>query len=123
MADKTDLELVEICGPSKNEYQESAVEVAQKELDRRQLKEETIKRLKREIRIKRKQEASRIRIPLEIHLKFFCFIIPGLIYLMIKNNLMRNGLDRKLKEAKTLSLYGLGFYMGLLLIWMMIGAF
>lgn len=123
MAGKTDLELVEICGPAKNEYQESAIEVARAELDKRQLSEEELRRLEREIRIRRKQESSRIRIPLELHLRLFCFLFPGLVYLLIRRGLVQSGMDRKLKQAKTLSLYGLGFYTSIILIWMILDAF
>jgi hypothetical protein len=116
MEQRTDEELIAILGSSEGDYKPAAMEAAQRVFNKRKLPEDKIKIIKQVIEQKQEADAIRADEPLEGIYKFLAFVFPGILVLMLAGTFKADGYDRKAKELVKATLYGLGFYFGLVIL-------
>ena len=75
-----------------------------------------IETAKQKIREKEQSIKDKANMPLGIGWKLLTFLIPGIPNFLIARTLKAEGYDRKWKEAWHWTFYGLGFYIGLFLL-------
>ena len=121
MAKRTYAELHEIVGKLRVEYEPEALAAAEAEVARRNLAGEKIEPKENIFRTKKKTIADKANAPLQIYWKIITLLFPGLLILLIADDLKAEGYERRYKEVWRWFFYGAGFYIGLLLL-LVIGA-
>lgn len=116
MAERTDAQLIEIVTMSRSDYQQEALEAADAEFKRRDLSSGQVESVKQEVVQKHVEEGERANMPLQTHWKVLTFIFPGLINILFAATFKVDGYERRFKEAKRWTLYGVGFYGGIVLL-------
>lgn len=116
MAERSDLELIAIVTAQRDDYQEEALAAAEAEIAARNLTFE--RRHEAEVKVRRKEvaRAKRASKSLDATWKAFLFCFPGLLTLAAAHKYKMSGHDRKWEDAKRWSLYGLCFYVALMLV-------
>lgn len=116
MAQRTDAELLRIVNEQKNDYQPEAVEAAENELKSRNLSIQQIQEASKEIEVKHKIDTDKANAKLGFGWKTFAFIFPGIILIIFSGIFKSDGYDRKARELTNWTLYGFGFYVGLVIV-------
>jgi hypothetical protein len=116
MRKRADADLIKIVNGPQDDYQPAALDAAKREFERRNLSEEQITIVKQEIKQEQEIDEAKANTPLGVILKIIAFILPGIILLMLSGIFKAEGYDRKAKELVKWTLYGLAFYIGLIVI-------
>lgn len=116
MSKKSDAELFKIVIAPANNYQAAAYEAAKKEFAKRNLAEDQFDVIKQEIEQEGKIKNDKANEPLEIGWKILTFIFPGFIQILFSGGFRINGYDRKAREFARWTIYGFGFYIGLIIL-------
>jgi hypothetical protein len=116
MRKRTDADLIKIVTGPYDDYQPAAMEAAKREFERRNLSEAQITVFKEEILQQQEAETAKANIPLGAGVKILAFFLPGIILLVLSGLYKVEGYDRKAKEMVRWTLYGFGFYAGLIII-------
>ncbi|ANE51789.1 hypothetical protein [Flavisolibacter tropicus] len=115
MKDAADAELIRIVITNRDEYQEAAIAAAEAELSRRNLSEDKLAKLKNRQQWQNDEKAYKAGIPLELHWKIIAFLIPGFFQLIIAGSFKSGGYDRKANEVGKWTIYGISFYLVILI--------
>ncbi len=121
MAKRTYAELHEIVVKLRNEYEPEAVAAAEAEVARRNSAGEKIESKENIFRTIKKSIEDKANAPLQIYWKIITLLLPGLLILLFADDLRAEGYERRYKEIWRWFFYGLGFYIGLLIL-LVIGA-
>jgi hypothetical protein len=116
MRKRTDVDLIHILNSPSGDYQPAAVEAAQREFDKRELSETEVTTAKQEIKQLQQLDQARANEPLGIGWKIFAAVFPGIIQVMFAGTFKADGYDRKAKEMFSWTLYGVGFYVGFVVL-------
>lgn len=116
MANRSDAELLKIVNEQRHDYQPEAVEAAEKELANRNLSVEQIEKANKENEIKEHVESEKANKKLDSGWKVLTFIFPGIIQIIFAGTFKADGYDRKARELTKWTLYGFGFYFGLVIL-------
>jgi hypothetical protein len=116
MRKRSDAELLEILTKYRNDYQADAIIAAETELAKRNLTLNQVELAKQKIQQKDKRNEEKANAPLDIHWKVLTCIFPGIINIIIGGTFKADGYHRKFKELIKWTLYGVGFYVGLLIL-------
>lgn len=122
MAERSDLELIAIVTTQRDDYQEEAVVAAEAEIAARNLTFERRHEAEAEVRRADVARAKRASKSLDGTWKALLFFFPGLLTLAAAHKYKMSGYDRKWEDAKRWSLYGLCFYVALLLVPAFVGS-
>lgn len=120
MANNSDSELLKIVNEQRADYEQEAVEAAEKELAQRNLSTEQIFIAEEKNEAHKKARLNRANTELGDGWKALTFIFPGLLPLLLSGALKADGYTRKAKELSKFTLYGFGFYIGILILVMVI---
>ena len=120
MADCSDSDLLKIVNEQRGDYEQEAVEAAEKELATRNLSTEQIFKAEEVNETHKKARIDRANTELGDGWKALTFIFPGLLPLLLAGTLKADGYTRKAKELSKFTLYGFGFYIGILILVMII---
>lgn len=116
MIQASDVELLKIVTTDRNNYQEAAIIAAETELSRRNLSSEQITAAEMFNEQQKQNILAKANAPLETHWKVLTFIFPGVINLIFSGTFKGDGYDRKANELVKWTLYGVGFYISLVLL-------
>jgi len=116
MRQRSDAELLEIVTVLKDDYQPEAVTAATHELESRNLSSEALKMAEHELQQKQIATEEKANTPLDLKWKVLCLLFPGIMNLFLAFIFMGQGHKRKFKEAWGWTLYGFGFYFGLVML-------
>jgi hypothetical protein len=116
MQKRTDAELFKILNGAPDDYQPIALEAAKREFARRNLSEHEVATAKQEVEQKQAIDETKANMPLDTGYKIVAFILPGIILLMLSGVFKADGYDRKARELVTWTLYGFGFYIGIIVL-------
>jgi hypothetical protein len=116
MAQRTDAELLKIVNELRSDYQPDALGAAEKELSKRNLSTLQIQEASKENQIKHKIDAEKATTKLGGGWKTLAFIFPGIILIIFSGAFKADGYDRKARELTKWTLYGIGFYLGLIVL-------
>jgi hypothetical protein len=122
MSVRTDAELIKILIEHRNDYQPEAIEAAEIEFKKRNLSESEINLAKEENKVKKQIDEERANKKLDTVWKGLTFIFPGILQLLIAGTFRADGFDRKAKELSKWTLYGFGFYFGLVILIMILNS-
>jgi hypothetical protein len=122
MAKRSYAELHEIVVKLRNEYEPEAVVAAEAEVHRRNLAGEKFEQEENVFRKNKLLIAEKANAPLQIHWKILTLLLPGLINLIIADELKENGYERQYKEIWLWFFYGAAFYIGLLILVLILAA-
>jgi len=116
MVQLSDTELLKVVTISRNDYQPEAIEAAEIELKNRNLSVQQT-----EEAIKENESLEQIKIEkankeLGITLKVLSFIFPGIIQILFSRVFKADGYDRKARELLKWTFYGFGFYLGIVIL-------
>lgn len=116
MKEATDAELLNIVTLERDNFQEEAVVAAEVELEKRNLTPEQI-HIETTFNEKQQQiRSDKANTPLETHWKILTFLFPGIFQLILSGLFKGSGYDRKANELAKWTLFGVGFYIGLVII-------
>lgn len=116
MSKQTDAELLKIVTGPIEDYQPAALEAAKKELAKRNLSADRLVTVKQEVEHDQKLKDEKANQPLQTGWKVLTFIFPGLIQTVFSGTFKADGYDRKAKELVNWTIYGFGFYVGLIVL-------
>jgi hypothetical protein len=116
MRKRTDADLIKILNGPPDDYQPIALEAAKREFERRSLSEAQITTANEQIIQKQEIDEAKANVPLGVFLKIFAFIFPGIVLLVFAGTYKADGYDRKAKTLVKCTLYGFGFYVGLIIL-------
>ena len=122
MAERSYEELHEIVGKLRDEYEPEAVAAAEAEVEKRNLTGEKLQPIEKENKTKRQLNAERANAPLQTHWKILTLFLPGLINLLIADELKAEGYVRQHREIWQWFIYGAAFYIGLLILLVVLAA-
>jgi hypothetical protein len=119
MSQKSDAELLKIISAPTGDYQPLALEAAKLELEKRNLTVEELESAKIDLREDEIYIENKANLPLGFIWKVIAFLLPGLLLIFISGGLRSEGYKRKAKELVRWTIYGLGFYIGWVIIVML----
>lgn len=111
MSQRSNDELIKMVTDDRERHELAEIEAADIELKNRDL---NIFRPKDDF-VTSDVDMTKATEPLGTISKALCFILPGIILIMLSDKYKSGGYKRKSKEMKTWTIYGFGFYFGLLL--------
>lgn len=115
MANRSYAELHEIVVKLRDEYEPEAVAAAEAEVERRNLAGEKVAP-KLKSKSKKQLMEEKANAPLQIQWKILTLLLPGLLNLIIADELKAEGYERKYEEIWRWFFYGTAFYVGLLIL-------
>jgi hypothetical protein len=116
MKQASNAELLKIVTTDRDDYQEGAVKAAETELSKRNLSIEEITAAEMFNEQQQQILLKKANAPLESHWKILTFIFPGVINFIFSGTFKGDGYDRKANELVKWTLYGVGFYIGFILL-------
>jgi len=116
MLKRTDADLINILNSPGGDYQPAAFESAKREFERRNLSSEQITVATQVIEQKQQADANKANEALGIMPKIVALLFPGVLLLVFSLTYKADGYYRKAKELKRWTLYGVGFYAGLIIL-------
>ncbi|MDR2425298.1 MAG: hypothetical protein LBD59_11360 [Prevotellaceae bacterium] len=116
MLQRTDADLLKIITGPADDYQPEALKAAKQEFAKRNLSANQIETAKQEIEQDQKIRSIKANQPLETAWKILTFIFPGLIQIIFSGTFKADGFDRKARELVRWTIYGFGFYAGLIVL-------
>lgn len=116
MQKRSDADLLKILNGPADDYQPDALEAAKREFEKRNLSETQIATVEQEILVEKEIDETKANAPLGTPVKILAFILPGIPLLLLSGIFKADGLDRKAKEMVRWTLYGFGFYVGLMIL-------
>ncbi|CAN5368900.1 hypothetical protein BH09BAC6_BH09BAC6_29990 [soil metagenome] len=116
MSKRTDAQLLQILNSAPGDYQPLALEAANSEFNKRNLSNEQLSLAKDEIKQKQELDDAKSNAPLGVIPKIFAFAFPGFLMVLFSGTFKADGYDRKAKEMLKWTLYGVCFYIGLVII-------
>ena len=116
MLKKTNEQLLKIINSPEGDYNFEAVTAAEAALDGRQLSEAYIQGATQAINTEQEIVDEKANAPTTTLWKALCFILPGGLQLGYATNFKADGYYRKASETATWTFYGIGFYLGLILL-------
>lgn len=123
MQKRTDAELIKILNSPPDHYQPAALEAAQAEFERRNLSEAEVTIANEEIAQEQAVEEANANKPLGTLPKVVAFLFPGILLVMFAGTYKADGYDRKAKEMIKWTLFGVGFYVSIVVIVIIIALF
>jgi hypothetical protein len=120
MRSRTDAELINILDGPPDDYQPLALESAKAEFKRRNLSKDQIDAVKQVIVQKNQIDEAKAGEPLPKVYKILSMIFPGVIQIMFAGTLKADGYERKYKELVRWTVYGCFFYVGLILLFIIL---
>lgn len=120
MTQRTDAELLKIVNEQRNDYQPEALEAAELELKNRNLTIERVQEAIQENETKKQIKTEKANVKLSGGWKVLTFIFPGLIQIIFAGTFKADGYDRKASELTKWTLFGFGFYVGLVILIMIL---
>lgn len=120
MTKRSYTELLEIVGKLKNDYQPDAIVAAEEELKKRKPSGKIIEPAEKKSISKKQSIADKANTPLQTHWKILTLLLPGLLNLIIADDLKAEGYERQHKEIWQWFFYGLGFYIVLLILFIIL---
>jgi len=122
MTKRSYAELHEIVGKLRNEYEPEAVAAAEAEVEKRNLAGEKIEPEENKTKTKKELISEKANAPLQIHWKILTLLLPGLMNLLIADELKAKGYYRQYNEIWQWFFYGAAFYIGLLILLVILAA-
>ena len=116
MSKRTDADLLKIVTGPADDYQPAALEAAKKEFAKRNLSADQLATVMQENEQDQKLKDDKANQPLGTGWKVLTFIFPGLIQIIFSGTFKADGYDRKAKELVRWTIYGFGFYVGLVVL-------
>jgi hypothetical protein len=116
MRKRKDIDLIKILNGPPDDYQPVALEAARREFERRSLSDVQITTATQEIIQEQEVDEAKANAPLGAFWKILSFIFPGIILLMLAGIFKADGYKRKSKELVKWTLYGFGFYVGIIVL-------
>jgi hypothetical protein len=116
MVKKTDAELLNIVFGPEDEFVSEGLEAAKTEFAKRNISNDEIEKYKKYFEQEKHIKLKKSNEPLEDIWKILTFIFPGMIQIYLSAILNADGFDRKSKELAKFSLYGFGFYVGIIIL-------
>ena len=110
MSKRSDAELIEIVTKTRNDYQQEALDAAEKELENRNLTVEQVESAKQKIEIKQQLIEENANVSLGIGWKLLTFFLPGIVNFLVARALKGEGYERKWREAWRWTFYGIASY-------------
>jgi hypothetical protein len=118
MQQKTDKELVRLVYFERNEFHHEGVLVAEEEIRRRAIPEETIEQYKKELEPVIAAEKQKAEAPLPFPWRIMSLFLPGALPFMLSKNFEEGGELRKARELRRWSVYGFILY-SLIACWLL----
>lgn len=115
MSKKSDEELLRILSQPED-YQPPALEAAQNEFGKRGLPTDRIEIIRQQAEQRLKAKEVKANQSLETHWKIVAFTLPTLIHIVFSAVFKANGYDRKTREFVRWTLFGFCFYIGAILL-------
>ena len=116
MSKRTFAELHDIVGKLRNDYEPEAVIAANAELKRRKLAGEKPEVSEHKMPAKKLTAEEKANLPLENYWKVIFLFLPGFSRLPFTSFFNNDGYDRQRSEAWKWNLIGMGFYLGVILL-------
>lgn len=116
MSKRTDEALFKIVNGPEDDYQPAAFEAAKKEFAKRNLSIDQLTSIKQEVENDEKINNDKATEPLGSSWKVLTFLFPGIIQIIFSGTFKADGYDRKAKELVRWTIYGIGFYVGLIIL-------
>ncbi|MCO5935649.1 hypothetical protein NAF17_08855 [Mucilaginibacter sp. RB4R14] len=116
MLKRTDADLINILNSPAGDYQPAALESAKREFERRSLSQEQITEATQVIEKKHQANLEQANEPLGVLAKMVALLFPGVLLLVFSFTYKAEGYDRKAKELRRWTLYGVLFYFSLVII-------
>jgi hypothetical protein len=116
MLKRTNADLINILNSPEGDYQPTALESAKREFERRNLSQEQITVAAQVIEQKQQTNANKANEPLGVIPKIIALLFPGVLLLVFSFTYKADGYYRKAKELRRWTLYGVGFYAGLIIL-------
>ncbi len=116
MLKKNNEQLLKIINSPEGDYHAEAIAAAKAALDGRQLSEAYIKGATQAIATEQEIVDEKASEPTSTLWKGLCFLLPGGLQLGFASTFKADGYHRKARETASWTLYGVGFYLGLILL-------
>jgi hypothetical protein len=116
MAKRTDKELIQVLTVDKDNYLPEALSAANEEFEKRNLLEEKISSITKDVTQKKEIENRKATEPLDIAIKVTTFFLPLILTLILSAFYKAGGYDRKARDLAVWTLYGFCFYAIIILI-------
>ena len=120
MSIRTDAELLKILNSPVGDYQPIALEAAKREFAKRNLSDNQVSTAKQEMDENQKIKDEKANVPLWIGWKILTAIFPGILQIIFYGTFKADGYDRKAKELVQWTLFGFGFYGGIVLLFILL---
>jgi len=116
MIQLSDSELLKVVTIARNDYQPEAIEAAEIELKNRNLSVQKTEEVIKENEALEQIKIEKANKELGITLKVLSFIFPGIIQILFSRVFKADGYDRKARELLKWTFYGFGFYLGIVIL-------
>ncbi len=116
MQKKTNEQLLKIINSPGGDYQAEALEAANAELNSRDLSKAYLAGASQALQAEQEYKDEKANEPLGNIWKVLCFLLPGGIQIGFAANFKANGYNTKAKEIGKWTLYGVGFYIAIMLL-------
>ena len=116
MAKRTNEELIQILTIEKDNYLPDALSAANTEFEKRNLQNEKINSIVKELSKKKELDDIKSNEPLDSGIKAATFLFPVIITMFLSGYYKAEGYNRKAKDLVVWTLYGFCFYIIIILI-------
>lgn len=116
MTKRTDEELIKLLTADKENYLPEALAAAVEEFEQRNLSPEKLSSITKEVTRKKEIEDKKMNEPLDVGIKVITFLLPLILTLVLSGYYKSGGYDRKARELVKWTMYGFGFYLGIILL-------
>lgn len=117
MKKRTDQELIQIITIDRNDYLPEALTAAEAELKIRNLNQELVGHVTRELTIKKERVDKKANEALDPVYKILTFLFPMIFTFVLSGFYKANGYDKKANELARWTLYGYYLYIALIVLY------